>query len=66
MIEGLKRNIDELKKRAEQGSQQLQGEAQEIVLQEALQEAFLSDVIEGGAKGVNGADCLQHTNSQMG
>lgn len=59
VIEGLKSKIDELKKRAEQGSQQTQGEAQELVLEEALQDAFPSDVIEEVPKGANGADCLQ-------
>ncbi len=58
-ISGMQRQIEELKRRAEQGSQQLQGEVQELVLEEALRARFPFDVIEPVAKGVFGGDVLQ-------
>lgn len=59
MIESLRKQIDDLQRRAEQGSQQLQGEAQEIVLQDLLLSLFPTDVIEEVGKGVRGADVIQ-------
>lgn len=58
-ISGMQRQIEELKRRAEQGSQQLQGEVQELVLEEALRARFPFDVIEPVAKGVFGGDVVQ-------
>jgi hypothetical protein len=58
-ISGMQRQIEELKRRAEQGSQQLQGEVQELVLEEALRARFPLDVIEPVAKGVFGGDVIQ-------
>jgi hypothetical protein len=58
-IEMMGKQIEELRQRAEQGSQQLQGEAQELELETMLAERFDStDEVEPIAKGVNGADCL--------
>ncbi len=59
MIESLRKQIDDLQRKAEQGSQQLQGEAQEIVLQDLLLSLFPTDVIEEVGKGVRGADVIQ-------
>lgn len=58
-ISGMQRQIEELKRRAEQGSQQLQGEVQELVLEEALRARFPLDIIEPVAKGVFGGDVVQ-------
>lgn len=58
-IQGLLKKIDELKRKAEQGSQQAQGEVQEIALEELLQTAFPTDSISPVAKGTHGADTLQ-------
>ena len=58
-ISAMQRQIEELKRRAEQGSQQLQGEVQELVLEEALRARFPFDVIEPVAKGVFGGDVVQ-------
>lgn len=58
-ISGMQRQIEELKRRAEQGSQQLQGEVQELVLEEALRARFPFDLIEPVAKGVFGGDVVQ-------
>lgn len=52
--------IDELKKKAEQGSpQQLQGESQELELEELLKSQFPFDSIAPSPKGVKGADLIQ-------
>lgn len=51
--------IEELKRKSEQGSMQLQGESQELLLEEILNEHFPFDVIEEVGKGVEGADCIQ-------
>ena len=51
--------IEELKRKSEQGSMQLQGESQEILLEEILKENFTFDLIEEVGKGVEGADCIQ-------
>jgi hypothetical protein len=59
-IEAMRRQIDDLKRKAEQGSQQAQGEILEIALENLLAEQFPSDVIEPVAKGVRGADVIQH------
>lgn len=58
-IESMKKQIEELRRKAEQGSQQLQGEAQELDLERSLSEAFPSDAIEPVAKGEFGGDALQ-------
>ena len=51
--------IEELKRKSEQGSMQLQGESQELLLEEILQSYFPFDIIEEVEKGVEGADCIQ-------
>lgn len=54
-----------MRRKAEQGSMQLQGEVQELALEELLKSAFPFDTIEEVGKGVKGADCMQHVrNSQ--
>ncbi len=58
-ITSMQRQIDELKRRAEQGSQQLQGEVLELELEAALRSAFPLDSIEPIAKGEFGGDVLQ-------
>jgi hypothetical protein len=49
-----------MRRKAEQGSMQLQGEVQELALEELLRATFPFDLIEEVAKGVKGADCI-HT-----
>ena len=51
--------IEELKRKSERGSMQLQGESQELLLEEILQSYFPFDIIEEVEKGVEGADCIQ-------
>lgn len=48
----------EMTRKAEQGSMQLQGETQELLLEEILRDNFPFDTIEEVGKGVEGADCI--------
>lgn len=57
---------DELARKLEQGSQQTQGEVQEIVLEELLKTEFIYDEILPVPKGVNGADVLQKVRTKNG
>lgn len=59
VIEGLQKHIEELQRRAQQGSQQTQGEAQEIALRDLLATAFPFDRLEDVPKGLTGADLVQ-------
>jgi hypothetical protein len=56
LISDLRLQIDELRRKSEQGSQQLQGEVQEIDLEESLRRAFPLDDITAVSKGAFGAD----------
>lgn len=58
--------IEELKRKSEQGSMQLQGESQEILLEEILKENFPFDLIEEVGKGVEGADCIHTVRNSTG
>ncbi|MCF2870816.1 DUF2130 domain-containing protein [Octadecabacter sp. G9-8] len=63
-IDALTNRIEDLQKRATQGSMQTQGEAAEIVLEETLGQAFVMDDFVPVAKGVNGADVQQNVMAQ--
>jgi len=65
-LEDQKKLVDEMKRRAEQGSMQLQGEAQELILEEQLRSYFPFDLISEVGKGVRGADCVQTVRNQFG
>lgn len=54
--------VEEMRRKAEQGSQQMQGEILELAIEEFLQQAFPYDTIEPVRKGSKGADCLQVVN----
>jgi len=60
------RQIEQLKQKAEQGSQQLKGEAFELQLEQVLRSKFVFDHIEGVPKGDFGGDLVQRVVSQMG
>jgi len=66
IIQSLKNKLTDAQNRIEQGSMQLQGEAQELVLEELLRDAHTFDLIEEIKKGVNGADCIQTVKLQSG
>jgi len=65
-IASMQKQIEELKRRAEQGSQQLQGEVQELALEELLGAKFPRDVIEPVPKGEHGGDILHRVSGPSG
>ena len=65
-ILAMQKQIEDLKRRAEQGSQQLQGEVQEMDLENLLRAKFPLDSIEPAAKGEFGGDVLQKVISPTG
>lgn len=58
-IASMQREIENLKRKAEQGSQQLQGEVLEIEIEAMLRANFPRDLIEPVPKGEHGGDVLQ-------
>ncbi len=59
-----KKLTEEMRRKQEQGSMQLQGEVQELVIEEWLEIKFPLDGIEEIKKGVRGGDCLQTVNTR--
>lgn len=66
-LEDQKRLTEEMKRKQEQGSMQLQGEVQELAIEEWLAARFPLDTIEEIKKGARGGDCIQtvHTHTQQ-
>ncbi|MFM7299842.1 MAG: DUF2130 domain-containing protein [Crocinitomicaceae bacterium] len=59
------RNLtEEMKRKQEQGSMQLQGEVQELAIEEFLATQFPLDTIEEIKKGARGGDCIQLVNTR--
>jgi len=65
-IAGMQRQIEELRRKAEQGSQQLQGEVQELELEAMLRGKFPQDRIEPVPKGEFGGDVLHRVIGPLG
>jgi hypothetical protein len=65
-LEDQRKLAEEMKRKAEQGSMQLQGEAQELLLEELLRDHFPYDNIGEVGKGVEGADCIQTVRNHLG
>jgi hypothetical protein len=65
-LDDQKKLAEEMKRKAEQGSMQLQGEVQELILEELLRNSFPFDLITEVGKGVRGADCVHHIRNQFG
>jgi len=65
-LEDQKKLASEMKRKAEQGSMQLQGESQELALEELLATTFPFDRIEEVGKGIRGADCIQIVRNSLG
>lgn len=65
-LDDQKKLAEEMRRKSEQGSMQLQGEVQELMLEELLQATFPFDKIEEVGKGVRGADCTQTVRNQFG
>lgn len=64
LIEQLKNQLQEAQRKAEQGSTQLQGEVQELAIEEWLRNSFPLDTIDEIKKGARGADCLHVVNTR--
>jgi hypothetical protein len=65
-IAAMGRQIEGLKRKAEQGSQQLQGEVQELELEALLRHKFPQDLIEPVPKGEFGGDAIHHVIGPLG
>jgi hypothetical protein len=63
-LEDQKRLTEEMKRKQEQGSMQLQGEVQELAIEEWLTANFPLDTIEEIKKGARGGDCIQIVNTR--
>ena len=66
VIDSMRKKIDELQCKADQGSQQTQGEVQEIALENLLAAEFPGDEISPVAKGAKGGDVIQHVFDHSG
>jgi hypothetical protein len=66
IIDDLKRQAEEFKRKADQGSQQLQGEVAELSLEEMLRSSFPIDSIDEVPKGIRGADVIHRVSNRMG
>lgn len=65
-IAGMQRQIEELKRKAEQGSQQLQGEVLELELEGLIRSTFPQDSVEPVPKGEHGGDVIQRVMGPAG
>jgi len=65
-LEDQKNLINEMKRKAEQGSSQLHGEIQELALEEILRRAFVYDTVDEVSKGIRGADAIQTVINEFG
>ena len=65
-IASMQKQIEDLKRKAEQGSQQLQGEVQELELEALLSTKFPLDTIQPVPKGEHGGDVLHFVISPLG
>jgi hypothetical protein len=65
-IAAMSKQIEDLKRRAEQGSQQLQGEVLELELEALLKTTFTRDTIDPVPKGEHGGDILHRVLSPLG
>lgn len=66
VISDLKTALEEAQKKASQGSQQTQGEVQELILEDLLKKEFPQDEILPVSKGVRGGDALQKVFAKNG
>jgi hypothetical protein len=65
-LEDQRKLAEEMKRKPEQGSMQMQGEVQELLLEELLKSSFPFDHISEVGKGVRGADCIQTVRNNLG
>ena len=65
-LDDQKKLAEEMRRKADQGSMQLQGEVQELALESILRNAFPFDIITEVGKGVRGADCIHIVRNNFG
>jgi hypothetical protein len=65
-LDDMAAQMADMQRKAEQGSQQLQGEVLELALEEALKRTFPLDVIEEVKKGQRGGDVKHHVHARSG
>jgi hypothetical protein len=65
-LEDQRKLVEEMKRKSEQGSMQLQGEVQELALEELLKYSFPYDLVSEVGKGVKGADCVLTVRNNFG
>jgi hypothetical protein len=65
-IADMRAQLVEAQRKADQGSQQLQGEVLELAIEETLRRSFPFDTIEEIKKGQRGGDVLQHVTTRNG
>jgi hypothetical protein len=65
-LEDQKKLAEEMKRKAEQGSMQLQGEVQELALEQLLRANFPFDEVREVGKGIRGADCILTVRNNYG
>lgn len=66
LIADAQRQVEEMKRKMEQGSQQLQGEVQELEMEALLRAKFSRDTIEPVPKGEHGGDALHRVLGPLG
>jgi hypothetical protein len=65
-IEDLRKAVDELRRKSQQGSQERQGEVLELDIEAALNQQFPQDDIQPVPKGMRGADLVQEVHNSAG
>lgn len=65
LLDAMKAN-DELRRKRQQGLQQLQGEVLELALEDLISQTFPSDLVQPVPKGINGADIIQRVQNTSG
>jgi hypothetical protein len=66
LIGSLTKQVEEMRRKAEQGSMQMQGEVQELAIEEILRNLFPVDLIEEVGKGIKGADVIHTVRNRIG
>jgi len=66
VIDDLKKQMEEMRRKADQGSQQAQGEVFELQFEQLLRTEFPLDEILPVAKGINGCDVIQIVRDRNG
>ncbi len=65
-MEQMRKTIEELKRKSEQGSMQVQGDAQEVDLKHTLKSKYPTDTIDDVPTGIRGADLIQTVRNNFG